>query len=73
MKRSKGEMKPLLSFTLWHCCMVFPCPGTSRGALAGKRHFRLPGEGELSCVPLSLPPRNWHTKSSQNHNSYGIA
>lgn len=73
LKRTKGETRPLISLTLWHYCVEPLCPVTSWGALTGRRHFRFPGEGQLSCAPLSLPPRNSHTKSSQNQDSCGIA
>lgn len=62
-------MKYLLSFTGWHYCVVFPCPVNS---LPGRRHFRL-GKENSALYPSVCLPETGRSKSSQKHDSPGVA
>jgi len=62
----------LLSFTHWHYCVLFPCPVNSRGALTGRRHFRL-GQESSALRPSVCHPDMGRSESSQKHDSPGAA
>lgn len=64
-------MRYLLSFTCWHYRVVFLCPVNSRGALTGKRHFRL-GKESSALYPSVTLPETGRSKSPQKPDSPGV-